>query len=73
VKAKHFREYIQKYNSALTFTSFFADKQDLNSDGREPWVWKSGYTIYHHSGSLIPNVPRNLKYAQLYFYDPQDT
>jgi len=70
--AKRFRENIRQYNCALAFTSFTANEQDVNSRGGGPWVWKTGYTIYHRAGSLFPNLPRPPIYSQLYFYDPTD-
>jgi hypothetical protein len=70
--AKHFRNAIRQYNSALAFTSFTAKETNDNSQNRGPWIWKSGYTIYHRVGSLIPNAVRDAKYAQLYFYDPDE-
>lgn len=70
-QAKEFRVKIRQYNSALAFTSFTTNKKDVNSGGGGPWVWKSGYTIYHRAGSLLP-TERNPKYAQLYFYDPDE-
>ena len=70
--AKQFRENICQYNCALAFTSFTANELDINSGGGGPWVWKTGYTIYHRAGSLFPNLPRPPIYSQLYFYDPMD-
>ena len=70
--AKEFRERIRQYNSALTFTSFTANEEDVNRGGKGPWIWKLGYTIYHRASSLIPNSVNNPKYAQLYFYDPEE-
>jgi hypothetical protein len=69
-EAKHFRNVIRQYNCALAFTSFSAKESNDNSQNHGPWVWKSGYTIYHRVGSLIPDAVRDAKYAQLYFYDP---
>jgi hypothetical protein len=54
-QAKQFRENIRQYNSALAFTSFTAKETNEENDGGGPWVWKSGYTIYHRAGSLFPN------------------
>jgi hypothetical protein len=71
-QAKEFRESIRQYNCALAFTSFGAKEQDVNSGGGGPWVWKTGYTIYHRAGALIPAADRPPTYAQLYFYDPVD-
>jgi Helitron helicase-like domain at N-terminus len=71
-EAKEFRENIRQYNSALAFTSFTAKEKHLNSGGGSPWVWKSGYTIYHRAGILFPDADSNPKYTQLYFYDPVD-
>jgi hypothetical protein len=67
--AKHFHNAIRQYNSALAFTSFTAKETNDNSLNHRPWVWKSGYTIYHRVGSLIPNAVCDAKYAQLYFYN----
>jgi hypothetical protein len=72
-EAKEFRENIRQYNSALAFTSFTAKEKHDNSGGGAPWVWKSGYTIYHRAGALFPHADAdNPKYTQLYFYDPMD-
>lgn len=70
--ARQFREHIRQYNSALAFTSFTAKEDNMNKTGRGPWVWKSGYTIYHRAGNLFPDTAASPKYAQLYFYDPND-
>ena len=69
-KAKEFRERIRQYNAALAFTSFTAKETNDNSAGGGPWLWKTGYTIYHRAGALLPNTQEDPKYAQLYFYDP---
>jgi hypothetical protein len=71
-QAKEFREKIRQYNSALAFTSFTAREKNNNSGGRGPWIWKTGYTIYHRAGTLFPNAQEDPTYAQLYFYDPLD-
>ena len=70
--ARQFRKHIRQYNSALAFTSFTAKQDDVNSTHRGPWVWKSGYTIYHRAGTLFPDSAASPKYAQLYFYDPDE-
>ena len=70
-RVKRFRENIHQYNSTLAFTSFTAKEKHDNSTGGGPWVWKSGYTIYHRAGSLS-KMQDNPKYAQLYFYDPAE-
>jgi hypothetical protein len=70
--AKQFRKNIRRYNSALAFTSFTAKETNDSNDGGGPWVWKSGYNIYHRAGCLFPNSARDAKYAQLYFYDAED-
>lgn len=44
----------------------------MNKGSRGPWVWKSGYTIYHRAGALFPDAENDPKYAQLYFYDPNE-
>jgi Helitron helicase-like domain at N-terminus len=71
-EAKEFRESIRQYNCALAFTSFTAKEEDVNSGGGGPWVWKTGYTIYHRAGSLFADVAARSTYAQLYFYDAAD-
>jgi hypothetical protein len=65
--ARFFREHIRQYNAALAFTSFFANEQDLNSGGGGPWTWKSGYTIYHRAGGLIPRSPERVRSVPFYF------
>lgn len=80
--AKHFRERIRQYNSALAFASFTAKEKtentsgnatrNVNAGGGGPWVWKSGYTIYHRVGTIFPDAPENARYSQLYFYDPDE-
>ena len=71
-EAKEFRENIRRYNCALAFTSFTAKIKDVNGGGGGPWVWKTGYTIYHQAGTILPHTENNPRYAQLYFYDPQE-
>jgi len=44
----------------------------ISQGGGSPPVWKLGYTIYHFAGALHPGTNRNPKYAQLYFYDPDE-
>jgi hypothetical protein len=71
--ARQFRENIRRYNCALAFTSFTTNhKDDVNAGGGGPWIWKSGYALYHHAGSLFPERHNDPTYAQLYYYDPQD-
>jgi len=70
--AKQFRVSIRQYNSALAFTSFTSKEKKEINDGRAPWIWKSGYTIYHRAGTLFPQASRDPKYAQLFFYDPEE-
>jgi hypothetical protein len=48
--ARLFREQIRQYNSASSFT---AKETNDSNDGAGPWVWKSGYTIYHRVGTLL--------------------
>ena len=62
-QAKEFRENIRQYNSALAFTSFTVKEKHNNSEGGGPWVWKSGYTIYHRAGTLFPDANNNPKYT----------
>ena len=71
-QAKEFREKIRQYNSAFVFMSFTAKEKNDNSGGGSPWMWKTGYTIYHRAGTLFPNAQEDPSYAQLYFYDPLD-
>jgi hypothetical protein len=53
-KAKQFRANIRQYNGALSFTLFTANIVNINVGSRGPWVWKSGYTIYHRIGTVEP-------------------
>jgi len=70
--AREFREHIRRYNSTLVFTSFTANEKDINSHSGGPWVLKSGYTIYYRIANILPHQVRDAKYAQLYFYNPND-
>jgi hypothetical protein len=70
--ARHFRQHIRQYNCAFAFTSFRANNEDVNLDGRGPWTWKTGYQIYHTVGTLCPVNGAQPSYTQLYFYDPAD-
>jgi hypothetical protein len=70
--AKHFRDSIRQYNSVLAFTSFTSKEKNEINDGGAPWIWKSGYTIYHRARTLFPQASRDPKYAQLFFYDPEE-
>ena len=73
-EGREFWEHIRRYNSALTFTSFSTrdSNKNMNAGGSGPWVWKSGYTIYHCIRNIFPEAQQDPSYAQLYFYDPQD-
>jgi Helitron helicase-like domain at N-terminus len=71
-QSKDFRLHIRQYNCALAFASFMANEKDVNSRGRGPWVYKIGYMLYHSSSSLLPLNGQEPRYAQLYFYDPND-
>lgn len=70
--SREFRERVRQYNSALAFTSFIAKDTNDNSGGGGPWVWKTGYTIYHQIGTFLPLAGKSPKYSQLYFYDPDE-
>ena len=70
--ARHFCQHIWQYNCCFAFTSFRANNDDVNLDGRGPWTWKTGYQIYHSARTLRPDPGDNPSYAQLYFYDAAD-
>jgi len=44
---REFRAHIRQYNSALAFASFTANEEDVKTNRRGLWIWKSGYTLYH--------------------------
>ncbi|TFY55103.1 hypothetical protein EVG20_g9444 [Dentipellis fragilis] len=71
-QSREFRLHIRQYNCALAFTSFSANEQNINTGGGGPWIWKAGFQLYHSAGSLQPMEGQQPRYAQLYFYDPQD-
>jgi hypothetical protein len=71
-QARHFRRHIRQYNCSFAFTSFRSDHNDANLNGHGPWMWKTGYQIYHSAGSLLPADGEQPSYAQLYFYDAND-
>ena len=62
-EAKEFREHIQQYNSMLAFISFTAKEKDISTNGCEPWVLKSGYTIYHCIANIVSHRQDNPTYA----------
>jgi hypothetical protein len=68
--SNNFRLHIRQYNAALAFTSFSANEQLINTRGGRPWVFKTGYMLYHSSSSLLPPSGEQACYVQLYFYDP---
>src|SRR6267142_6595162 len=63
---------IHQYNCAFAFASFTTNKENLNTNGGGPWIWKTGYMVYHSISSLLPPDGEPLQYAQLYFHDPVD-
>lgn len=71
-RSRAFRSHIRQYNCALAFASFTANEEDVNTNRRGPWIWKSGYTLYHSVGSFLPAQDRQPSYTQLYFYDAHD-
>jgi hypothetical protein len=68
-EARHFCQHICQYNCSFAFTSFHSDQNNVNINGHGPWMWKTGYQIYHSAGTLIPAEGEQPLYAQLYFYD----
>ena len=72
LQARHFRWHICQYNCSFAFTSFCSDHNNVNLNGHGPWMWKTGYQIYHSAGTLLPADDEQPLYAQLYFYDADD-
>ena len=68
-QVQHFRRHIRQYNLCFTFTSFRASDNNIIHNGHGPWIWKTGYQIYHSAGSLLPSDGEQPSYAQLYFYN----
>src|SRR5216683_4151262 len=72
-QAQHFHHHICQYNFCFTFTSFYTSENNVVHNSHGPWTWKTGYQIYHSAGSLLPPAGEQLSYAQLYFYNADDT
>ena len=71
-EARHFRENIRQYNSALSFTSLGAWVDDsVNRGGGEPPVFKIQGELHHRISSLLPPHGQPPVYAQLYILDPR--
>ena len=73
-RAPHFHNNIRQFNTALAFTSYTDDPQNgnVNAQGRGPWIWKTGYMLYHSISGLLTPHWQQPRYGQLYFHDPQD-
>jgi hypothetical protein len=71
-QARHFHRHIWQYNCCFAFTSFCSNDNNIYLNGRGPWMWKTGYQIYHSAGTLLPADGEQPSYAQLYFYDADD-
>jgi hypothetical protein len=68
-RSTDFHHHIRQYNCTFAFTSFRANEQLINVCGGGPWVFKTGYMLYHSSSCLLPPSTEQARYAQLYFYD----
>jgi hypothetical protein len=64
-----FLKHIRQYNATFAFASLGV-KLDHSVMGGGPFVFKIHGRLFHQHGSLIPNSNSNIRYAQLYVYDP---
>ena len=69
-KAKHFRNQIQKYNNAFTFTSVGAKIDQSMAPGRV-YMFRLQGELHHCIGSLLPSEGETPKFAQMYIHDQQ--
>ncbi len=69
VDAKDFRQRIRSYNNALAFTSVGAN---LDTDVAQlgTYTYRLRGELYHRMGSLLPQLGKAPKFAQLYINNP---
>jgi hypothetical protein len=68
-EARQLCQNIRQYNDALAFTSLGGDFDQALRAGGGPYVLQLHGELYHHHGSLIPDIGQKPHYAQLYIYD----
>jgi hypothetical protein len=72
MEAKHFRKNIQKYNSALSFTSLkYSPNTRATCLGPGIQCFQIHGELYHLQGPLEPSSGQQPKFSQLFLYDPQ--
>src|ERR1700712_1825787 len=70
--SKHFLDHIHSYNAAFSLASLGikVDTEINNTPG--PHIFKINGELHHQLGQLLPGDDRNIKYAQIYFYDTNE-
>src|SRR5215471_1839329 len=77
--AKMFHDNIRRYNNALAMTSVGqspgvpVQMDHAINNGGGPWLYRVKGKLHHYAGSLVPNLQRPPRFAQLYIYDPQES
>ena len=69
-EAKQFRNQIQKYNNAFTFTSV-GSKIDQRLARGGVYTYRLQGELHHRMGSLLPSEGETPKFAHMYIHDPQ--
>ena len=69
-RSSHFRKKIRHYNTALSFTSVSATKDDRVDLLRGVQTYSIHGELFHFQGPLIPRAEEPPAFAQLFFYDP---
>ncbi|GKD94931.1 hypothetical protein Tco_1374768 [Tanacetum coccineum] len=68
-KSASFIDNIMRYNSMFSFTSMGGKQDNSVNVGRGPYCYRLHGENYHLAGSLLPQVGKPAKFAQLYIFD----
>ncbi|XP_059285058.1 uncharacterized protein LOC132038402 [Lycium ferocissimum] len=68
----NFRKNIRVYNSMFAFTSMGGRVDRSINRSKGPYVFRMSGQNYHHIGSLLPEIGKSPRFAQLYIYDTEN-
>ncbi|KAM3266608.1 hypothetical protein P3L10_003603 [Capsicum annuum] len=68
----HFRKNIRAYNSIFAFTSMGGRVDGSINRSKGPYIFRRNGQNYHHIGSLLPEIGKTPRFAQLYIYDTEN-
>jgi hypothetical protein len=66
---REFQTNIRAYNSVLAFASLGADFDRELIEKKGNYCFRIHGSVYHFIGSLLPENPKDAKFAQIYIYD----